>query len=55
MGAFNVAESALKPSPYLVFEDVYDSRSTQLSEQRDSLEQHLQSYGKHYNLDEYDV
>ncbi|KAL5272318.1 hypothetical protein ACHWQZ_G000514 [Mnemiopsis leidyi] len=55
MGAFNLAESSLKPSPYLVFDDVYDTHSTQLARQRSSLEEHLKSYGEHYNLNEYDV
>ncbi|XP_063692336.1 2-oxoisovalerate dehydrogenase subunit alpha, mitochondrial-like [Bolinopsis microptera] len=55
MAAFNVAESALKPSPYLVFDDVYDSHSTQIAEQKEHLEEHLKIYGEHYNLKDYDV
>ena len=55
MAAFHVAESALKPSPYLVFDDVYDAHSTQIAEQRESLEDHLRNYGEHYNLGDYDV
>ena len=55
MGAFNLAESSLKPSPYLVFDDVYDTHSKQLAQQRSNLEEHLKTYGEHYNLGEYDV
>lgn len=54
MGAFNQAESTTKPSPYLVFEDVYDRKTAHLNEQRRQLEQHLEKYGDNYNLEEYD-
>lgn len=55
MAAFNLAESSLKPSPFLAFDDVYETHTTQLSEQIGQLKEHLEEYGEHYNLKDYDM
>ena len=54
MGAFNKAASEVKPSPFLMFDDVYNTDTAHLAEQRQELREHLQKYGENYSLDEYE-
>lgn len=54
MEAFEQAERKPKPSPYLLFSDVYQEMPTQLRKQQESLARHLQTYGEHYPLDHFD-
>ncbi|XP_067575870.1 2-oxoisovalerate dehydrogenase subunit alpha, mitochondrial isoform X3 [Pseudorca crassidens] len=54
MEAFEQAERKLKPSPSLLFSDVYQEMPTQLRKQQESLARHLQAYGEHYPLDHFE-
>lgn len=54
MEAFEQAERKLKPSPSLLFSDVYQEMPTQLRKQQESLARHLQTYGEHYPLDHFE-
>ncbi|KAB0403105.1 hypothetical protein E2I00_009898 [Balaenoptera physalus] len=54
MEAFEQAERKLKPSPNLLFSDVYQEMPTQLRKQQESLARHLQTYGEHYPLDHFE-
>ncbi|XP_057390158.1 2-oxoisovalerate dehydrogenase subunit alpha, mitochondrial isoform X1 [Balaenoptera acutorostrata] len=54
MEAFEQAERKLKPSPNLLFSDVYQEMPTQLRKQQESLAHHLQTYGEHYPLDHFE-
>ncbi|XP_075956391.1 2-oxoisovalerate dehydrogenase subunit alpha, mitochondrial [Anarhichas minor] len=53
MEAFEKAEKRLKPSPELMFTDVYQEMTPNLNKQRDSMWRHLQQYKEHYPLDQY--
>ncbi|NXP83459.1 ODBA dehydrogenase, partial [Ramphastos sulfuratus] len=50
MEAFEAAERKPKPSPQLLFSDVYREMTPNLRRQQAQLERHLQRYGEHYNL-----
>ncbi|NXW95859.1 ODBA dehydrogenase, partial [Alopecoenas beccarii] len=50
MEAFERAEREPKPSPQLLFSDVYREMPPNLRRQRAALERHLQLYGEHYPL-----
>ena len=52
--AFNQAENVKKPPVSELFADVYDDIPVHLQKQRTELRQHLEKYGKHYNLSEYE-
>ncbi|KAK1330166.1 hypothetical protein QTO34_010352 [Cnephaeus nilssonii] len=54
MEAFEQAERKLKPSPSLLFSDVYQEMPAQLRKQQESLARHLQTYGEHYPLDHFE-
>lgn len=54
MEAFQQAERKLKPSPRLLFSDVYQEMPAQLRKQQESLARHLQTYGEHYPLEHFD-
>lgn len=51
--ALKNANDQQKPPIDDLFNDVYDTVLPHLEEQRESLKQHLQKYGGHYNLDTY--
>ncbi|NWT08368.1 ODBA dehydrogenase, partial [Vireo altiloquus] len=48
--AFEQAEREPKPSPKLLFSDVYLEMPPRLRRQRAELERHLETYGEHYPL-----
>ncbi|KYO26309.1 2-oxoisovalerate dehydrogenase subunit alpha, mitochondrial [Alligator mississippiensis] len=48
--AFEAAERRRKPSPQLLFSDVYCDTPPGLARQRDGLARHLRLYGEHYPL-----
>jgi len=52
--AFARAEKLKKPSPVVMFDDVYSELPTHLQRQRDELKQHLTQYGDHYSLDNFE-
>jgi len=52
--AFARAEQLKKPSPVVMFDDVYSELPTHLQHQRDELKQHLTQYGDHYALDNFE-
>lgn len=54
MEAFEQAERKPKPSPSLLFSDVYQEMPTQLRKQQEALARHLQTYGEHYPLDHFE-
>lgn len=54
MEAFEQAERKPKPSPSLLFSDVYQEMPAQLRKQQESLARHLQTYGEHYPLDHFE-
>uniref|UniRef100_A0A8D3E8L2 2-oxoisovalerate dehydrogenase subunit alpha n=1 Tax=Scophthalmus maximus TaxID=52904 RepID=A0A8D3E8L2_SCOMX len=54
MEAFEKAEKRLKPSPELLFTDVYQEMTPNLDKQRQSMWRHVQQYKEHYPLDLYD-
>ncbi|KAJ6663535.1 hypothetical protein lerEdw1_009614 [Lerista edwardsae] len=54
MEAFEEAERKLKPSPQLLFSDVYCETPWHIQKQQDSLERHLKQYGEHYPLGQFD-
>ncbi|XP_035950795.1 2-oxoisovalerate dehydrogenase subunit alpha, mitochondrial isoform X2 [Halichoerus grypus] len=54
MEAFEQAERKPKPSPSLLFSDVYQEMPAQLRKQQEALARHLQTYGEHYPLDHFE-
>ncbi|KAM6288797.1 2-oxoisovalerate dehydrogenase subunit alpha, mitochondrial [Aegotheles albertisi] len=54
MEAFEQAERKPKPSPQLLFSDVYREMPPHLRRQRAALERHLQHYGEHYPLEHFE-
>ncbi|XP_053908853.1 2-oxoisovalerate dehydrogenase subunit alpha, mitochondrial isoform X2 [Cuculus canorus] len=54
MEAFEEAERKPKPSPQLLFSDVYRELPPHLRRQRAALERHLQLYGEHYPLEHFE-
>ena len=48
------AEHVKKPSPELMLTEVYDEMPRNLREQRSQMKDHLQKYGEHYPLDNYE-
>ncbi|NWH83043.1 ODBA dehydrogenase, partial [Piaya cayana] len=54
MEAFEEAERKPKPSPRLLFSDVYQELPPHLRRQREALERHLQLYGEHYPLEQFE-
>ncbi|NXH23434.1 ODBA dehydrogenase, partial [Bucco capensis] len=51
--AFEAAERQRKPSPELLFSDVYLELPAHLRRQRRALQRHLQLYGEHYQLEQF--
>ncbi|XP_053824518.1 2-oxoisovalerate dehydrogenase subunit alpha, mitochondrial isoform X1 [Vidua chalybeata] len=51
--AFEQAEREPKPPPRLLFSDVYREMPPRLRRQREELERHLESYGEHYPLQQF--
>lgn len=47
------AENVPKPAASQLFTDVYDEMPPHLVEQTKQLQDHLEKYGEHYNLDEF--
>ena len=43
-----------KPCPTTLFDDVYDELTPALEDQKKQLLEHLEKYGEHYNLSDYD-
>ncbi|XP_064359028.1 2-oxoisovalerate dehydrogenase subunit alpha, mitochondrial isoform X2 [Dromaius novaehollandiae] len=54
MEAFEAAERKLKPSPQLLFSDVYREMPPHLRKQQAALARHLQQYGEHYPLERFE-
>ena len=54
MEAFARAEKLKKPSPVVMFDDVYDELTTHLQQQRDELKKHLSQYRDQYPLDSFE-
>ncbi|XP_075268643.1 2-oxoisovalerate dehydrogenase subunit alpha, mitochondrial-like, partial [Opisthocomus hoazin] len=54
MEAFEQAERKPKPSLQLLFSDVYREMPAHLRRQRAALERHLQHYGEHYPLENFE-
>ena len=54
MEAFARAEKLKKPSPVVMFDDVYDELPTHLQQQRDELKKHLTQYRDQYPLDSFE-
>lgn len=52
--AFARAEQRKKPSPVVMFDDVYSELPTHLQRQKDELKQHIAQYGDHYPLDSFE-
>ncbi|CAK8678077.1 unnamed protein product [Clavelina lepadiformis] len=52
--AFTAAEKRKKPSPSLLFTDVYDDLPPNLVKQRQEMVDHLGKYSKHYPLDDHE-
>ncbi|XP_002130232.2 2-oxoisovalerate dehydrogenase subunit alpha, mitochondrial-like [Ciona intestinalis] len=48
--AFTAAEKRLKPSPSLVFTDVYDELPVNLKEQQKQMREHVSAHSQHYPL-----
>ncbi|NWZ88654.1 ODBA dehydrogenase, partial [Poecile atricapillus] len=48
--AFEQAEREPKPPPHLLFSDVYREMPPRLRRQREELQRHLETYGEHYPL-----
>jgi len=53
MEAVARAEQKKKPSPVVLFDDVYDQLPAHLQRQRDEMKQHVLQYRDHYNLDNF--
>ncbi|XP_068034146.1 LOW QUALITY PROTEIN: 2-oxoisovalerate dehydrogenase subunit alpha, mitochondrial [Anomalospiza imberbis] len=51
--AFEQAEREPKPPPHLLFSDVYREMPPRLRRQREELERHLETYGEHYPLQQF--
>ncbi|XP_068854380.1 2-oxoisovalerate dehydrogenase subunit alpha, mitochondrial [Aphelocoma coerulescens] len=51
--AFEQAEREPKPPPHLLFSDVYLEMPPRLRRQRAELERHLETYGEHYPLQQF--
>ncbi|NXA16795.1 ODBA dehydrogenase, partial [Sapayoa aenigma] len=51
--AFEQAEREPKPPPHLLFSDVYLEMPPRLRKQREELERHLETYGEHYPLQQF--
>ncbi|RMC22979.1 hypothetical protein DUI87_00006 [Hirundo rustica rustica] len=51
--AFEQAEREPKPPPQLLFSDVYREMPPRLRQQREQLERHLETYGEHYPLQQF--
>ena len=52
--AFARAEQRKKPSPVVMFDDVYSELPTHLQRQKDELKQHIAQYQDHYALDNFE-
>lgn len=52
--AFAKAEKKKKPSPSLMFSDVYAEIPSNLVEQEKQMRQHVEKYKEHYPVDRYD-
>ncbi|NXH61579.1 ODBA dehydrogenase, partial [Rhabdornis inornatus] len=51
--AFEQAEREPKPPPHLLFSDVYLEMPPRLRRQQEELERHLETYGEHYPLQQF--
>ncbi|NXA94210.1 ODBA dehydrogenase, partial [Melanocharis versteri] len=51
--AFEQAEREPKPPPHLLFSDVYLEMPPRLRRQREELQRHLETYGEHYPLQQF--
>ncbi|NXU36295.1 ODBA dehydrogenase, partial [Drymodes brunneopygia] len=51
--AFEQAEREPKPPPHLLFSDVYLEMPPRLRRQRAELQRHLETYGEHYPLQQF--
>ncbi|NWI98901.1 ODBA dehydrogenase, partial [Crypturellus undulatus] len=54
MEAFEEAERKPKPSPRLLFSDVYEEMPPHLQRQQAALARHLRRYGEHYPLQHFE-
>lgn len=54
LDALSHAEKTKKPSIESMFDDVYDKLPANLIAQREELKRHLQKYGHHYSVEDYD-
>jgi 2-oxoisovalerate dehydrogenase E1 component alpha subunit len=54
MDAFARAEAMKKPSPDLMFTDVYKEFTPHLQKQYEQMRRHVQQYKDHYPLDSHD-
>jgi len=54
MEAFKLAESRKKPSPDLLFTDVYDQLPLHLKKQQQEMSAHVKAYQEHYPLDKHE-
>uniref|UniRef100_UPI00358ED7EF 2-oxoisovalerate dehydrogenase subunit alpha, mitochondrial-like isoform X1 n=1 Tax=Myxine glutinosa TaxID=7769 RepID=UPI00358ED7EF len=52
---FERAEKKLKPSPKLLFTDVYDTLPPSLKKQEEQLQKHVERYAEHYSLDKFET
>jgi len=52
--AFARAERKKKPSPVIMFDDVYDELPSQIRRQREEMKQHIMQYGGHYPVDSFE-
>ena len=52
--AFARAEQRKKPSPGVMFDDVYSELPTHLQRQKDEMKQHLEQYADHYPVDSFE-
>ncbi len=52
--AFSQAEKKKKPSPNLLFTDVYDQMTPQLEKQLKEMKDHVTNYKEQYPIDQYE-
>jgi len=52
--AFARAEQKKKPSPVVMFDDVYNELPSHIQRQRDEMRQHIIQYRDHYPVDNFE-
>jgi len=52
--AYERAEKRKKPSPVVMFDDVYKELPTRLQQQREDMKKHVSRYPDQYPLDSFD-